>query len=241
MPVPARHRLNRALPFLPAAAYLATVATLEVLRRHSSWPRIGDLASTPAGVAAGHVWTLLTSGFVVEGDPVVQLVGTAITAFAAIWLLGGRTFWLAIVSAHIGSAVIAYVGIGILWVLANRHAVRLVDAPDYGISCVWAGLVGALVGALLWTRGHARGAELMAAGPAALGAFLLIVGHKGELANTEHALAFAIGVCVIVVRGFRAPAAARAPVMTPAVSARPGPAAPYGPVAPRRRSGGHAR
>jgi hypothetical protein len=193
---------------LLAAAYLLLVAGLELLQRTGGWPRPGALASSPAGIAAGNVWALVTSGLVIDGPPVVQLAGTAVTAFAVLELLGATAFWAAVAIAHLGSAVIAYAGVGVLWLVAGADVDAVVDAPDYGISCVWAGAAGALLTAVLAARGsRLRIAALVG------GAALLVAGAPGDgLAGVEHGLAFVLGGLTAVALGRRgARAVASAP------------------------------
>jgi hypothetical protein len=190
-------------------AYLLLVAALELLQRTDGWPRPDALASSPAGVAAGNVWELVTSGLVIDGPPVVQLAGTALTAFAVLQLLGAAAFWAAVAVAHLGSAVIAYAGVGVLWLVAGVDVDAVVDAPDYGISCVWAGAAGALLTALLAARGtRLRIAALVG------GAAVLVAGVPGDgLAGVEHGLAFVLGGLTAVALARRG---ARAVVSAPA-------------------------
>lgn len=173
--------------------YLALVAVLEVLRRTTSWPRPDDLASSPAGVAAGNVWALLTSGLVVAGDPVVQIAGTTLTAFVVIQVAGSSIFWAAVLVAHVGSALLAYAGVAVLWLFARADVDAVVDAPDYGISCVWAGAAGALAAATLARR--SRRERLLA--PLAVGVFFVAIPPSLGLAGAEHALAFALGALTV--------------------------------------------
>lgn len=179
--------------------YLGLVALLEILRQTTSWPRSDDLASSPARVAAGHLWPLLTSGLIVAGDPLVQLTGLGLTALAVIELLGASVFWIAAIAAHFGSAILAYAGVGVLWLIAPADVDAVVAAPDYGVSAVWAGIVGALVAAGL-ARRHWR--ERLPAVSAVAG-FLFVVGPPGGLAGAEHALSFALGALVVSVGGRR--------------------------------------
>lgn len=186
---------------------MVAVAVLETLRHTTTWPRVTDLASTPAGVAAGHVWPLLTSGLVVAGAPLAQLVGLGVTVLVVIQLLGAGAFWMAAGAAHLGSAVLAYAGIGILWLVQRSDVDGVVDAPDYGISCVWAGAIGALVAAGLGS-GRVRERALAVA---AIGLFYVVFGASGGLAGVEHVLAFALGAAVTWALGRRAATRSLAP------------------------------
>jgi hypothetical protein len=182
-----------------AGGYLLLVAVLAVLRRALGWPDPDALASSPAGVAAGHVWSLITSGLVVAGAPAVQLAATALTAVLVIQLLGAPAFWAAALAAHVGSAVIVYAGVGVMWLVSRADVDGVVDAPDYGISCVWAGAGGALAAAAFGGRGRL-------AGPVAIGAGLAAVAPAAGLAGVEHAVAFVLGALTVAAGRRRAAA-----------------------------------
>lgn len=172
-----------------AAGYLVALVGLEVLRRTASWPDPDLLASTPSGVARGDLEALLTSALVVAGAPFAQILGTAVTAVLVIRRLGARVFWATALAAHVGATLIAYLGVGLLWFVARGDVDHVVDQPDYGISCVWAGSVGALLAAHLAER-HPR---VLAAVATGVGLLLALVPPSGGLAAVEHGLAFALG------------------------------------------------
>jgi hypothetical protein len=182
-----------------AALYLLAVVGVEVLRRTTSWPHADDLASSPAGVAAGRVWPLVTSGLVVAGDPLVQLPALALTALAVVQIAGASAFWLAVAVAHLGSAVLAYVGVGVVSLASRASVDAVVDAPDYGVSCGWAGALGALLAAGLTRRRN--GPRLPVAIAVALAASLALLAPADGLAKAEHALALALGFLVVAVVG----------------------------------------
>jgi hypothetical protein len=114
---------------------------------------------------------------------------------------------MAAAAAHLGSAVLAYAGIGILWLVQRSDVDGVVDAPDYGISCVWAGAIGALVAAGLGS-GRVRERALAVA---AIGLFYVVFGASGGLAGVEHVLAFALGAAVTWALGRRAATRSLAP------------------------------
>jgi hypothetical protein len=203
--MPSRARI-RAFGAGLAGGYLLLVAVLAVLRRASGWPDPQALASSPADLATGHVWSLITSGLVVAGEPTVQLAATALTVALVIQLLGASAFWAAALAAHVGSAVIAYAGVGVLWLVAGADVDALVEAPDYGISCVWAGAAGALAAAAF----RRRSARVRVLAPVAIGAGVGIVAPAAGLAGVEHGLAFALGALTVAV-GRRSGAALSSP------------------------------
>lgn len=173
-----------------AGAYLLLVAALEIARADGIGPSVADIASSPAGVAAGRLWELLSSGLLVAGDPVVQLVAMAPVVALVVALLGPGTFWRAAFAGHVVATLLAYAGVGVLWVVARADVDSVVDAPDYGVSCVWAAALGALLAGTLrrpWVRWL---------GVAATAAFAVLVPFSRDLAGIEHLLAFALGAAV---------------------------------------------
>lgn len=173
-----------------AVAYLAAVVAFELLRRGEHGPQAADLASSPAGVASGHLLALLTSGLLVAGDPVVQIAGAAAAAAAVLILLGPGAFWRAALAGHVGATLVAYAGVGLIWLVSRADVDTVVDAPDYGISAVWAGSLGALVAA--GTRGSSR-RLVRSVAVAAVVVFVAAIGFSSDLAGVEHLLAFVLG------------------------------------------------
>lgn len=161
-------------------AYLAALVVIEV----SGTPDWQELAASPDAVAHGRVWLLLTSGLVVEGAEVVQIVVLAVVLALALWRLGAVRLWAVALAAHVGAALVAYAGVGVLWLIDRS----LVDArePDYGISVVMAGALGALAAA-----GGPRTALVV--GVLAVAGFGIGIVDASALANVEHLLGFAIG------------------------------------------------
>jgi hypothetical protein len=176
-----------------AVAWLGAVAALEATRRAAGWPAVQDLASSPAEVARGRVWSLLTSALLVTRDPIVQLVAAALLTVAAMQALGPATFWLAAAAGHVGSALLAYAGIGLLWLIGRADVDSVVHAPDFGISCVVIGVLGALTVA---ASGRVPPGQRMLA--IAAGVALWAVIPPFGLAAVEHALAFALGAVAAV-------------------------------------------
>lgn len=179
-----------------AAAYLLVVGAIEVARAGGLGPSAPDLASSPAGVAAGRVWELFTSGLVVAGDPVVQLAAAAPVVALVVLLLGPAVFWRAALAGHVGATLVAYAGIGVWWLLAAGDVDAVIDAPDYGISAVWAAALGAL---LVGTRRRPGVVRWLAVGATAV--FVVLIGFAPDLAGVEHLLAFGLGAAVTLWAG----------------------------------------
>jgi hypothetical protein len=174
---------------LLVVAYVVAVAIVELARSAYGHPRAADLGSSPAGVAAGRVWELLTSGFVVAGEPLAQLAGLALVAAVVVQRLGAGAFWRAALAGHFGSALLAYAGVGVLWLVSSDAVTDVIHAPDYGVSCVFAGAVGALAGAALMRR---RRLDVALAVSGAV-VFCVQIPFAPGLAGVEHLLAFTLG------------------------------------------------
>jgi hypothetical protein len=196
--------LRRNLGAELAALYLASVLALFVVERSTGLVDPAGLASSPAALAAGKVWTLLTSGLVIDGTAAPQLVVTAALALAALRCGGTRLFWTAAAAGHIGSTLIAYSGVGLVWLVDERLVDGVVRAPDYGISCIWAAGLG-VVAAGAWLRGGTPG---RAVAVASLGVLATVTVYSHGIATVEHGLAWILGAVVAVAAARHSAAAA---------------------------------
>ena len=180
---------------IAAAAWLAAVALLALTRVTWGWPAPHDVAASPDALERGRLWLLATSAFVIDGPPVVQIGATAVLIWVVVHRFGAGTFWATAVAGHVGSTVAVYAGIALVW-LFDAHAVRNVtDAPDYGISAVWAACVGVIC--VAGAAGELRRARLATAlGAGCLLTFLVLLPADGELADFEHLVAFLAGAAL---------------------------------------------
>jgi hypothetical protein len=190
-----RQRPTLGLGAAMAAAWLAAVALLAITRVTVGWPSPGDLAASPDALERGQLWRLPTSALVIEGPPVVQIGATALLIWIVVHRFGAPTFWVAAVAGHVGSTLAVYTGIALVW-LVDAHAVRHVtDAPDYGISAVWAACMGVVC--VAGAAGALRRARLATAlGAGCLLTFLVLVPADGEISDFEHLVAFLAGAAV---------------------------------------------
>ncbi len=186
-------RLARWIGIGGAIGYLGLVAVFEVARDAGGGPRVADMASSPSGVLAGHAWRLLTSAFIVAGEPVAQLALTTAAVVAVLVLFGPGLFWRAAFAGHVVATVIAYLGVAVLWLVERGDVDHVVDEPDYGISCVLAGTLGALTGAALraW-----KPWPVLVAAAIAIAILALVAPMSYDLTGAEHGLAFVLGVVV---------------------------------------------
>jgi hypothetical protein len=181
------------------ALWLVCVAAIAVVRAvDPGQASVHALACSPEAMAAGRLWTLVTSGFIIAGPPVPQLLMTGIVAAVVVRLAGAGTWWLSAVAGHFGATFVAYAGIAAVYLVDRPTAEGVVHAPDYGISAVWAATTGTLLVLLHRAGVHPRLTAVCTV--ALLGAFVALVGIDGELADVEHLLAFLFGLAVVTVR-----------------------------------------
>jgi hypothetical protein len=182
-----RSRLLAAL----AAAYFV-VAALDVVG--------AGLRASADAVGDGRVWLLLTSALDAQGAwPLAQVAVSAALAVAVAVREGIRTWWAAALAGHVGSAVVVYLAIAAAGAVGVASAREVAGRPDYGVSCVLAAGVGALLasGLVSLGRGDARrrAADLAAVAVGAAGAVVLAVLSVGWYAS-EHVVAVALGAGV---------------------------------------------
>lgn len=167
-------RLNSRLSFgqILLGAYIATVIVVAAIRDTVGTPLITDLASTPSALAHGAWWQLFTSGLVVDGPLLPQVLAVAVLGALSIYFRGSLLFWLTALIGHIFGTIITYVGVGVAWLIHPAWVSGLLRQEDYGISLIWCAALG-MVTAAAWlgpdsTRHHFDGGSDLAfrwAGP----------------------------------------------------------------------------
>jgi putative copper export protein len=214
----------RSLPLgrLAIGAYLACAVAVGVLPSATSLTHAqiaSALAFSPADLLAGEVWRLPLSGLVVDGDTWSQLTDLVPVVLLLVLLADSRTFWRAAIAGHVGSTLVAYGIVGALALTDPAALGEVVSGNDYGISCVWAGCLGALA-TVAARRGSRPVASAALFAACMLPALRLVspglVSSSGtlQLATLEHALAFAIGALAAAAPLRRsAPAAPRRPAL----------------------------
>jgi hypothetical protein len=197
------------MPELATAGYFALAAAIGAVPAltglsHSALD--SAMAFSPADLLAGKLWLLPLSGLVVDGETWVQLALLAGAAAVLVSVADGRLFWRVAIGAHVGSTLLAYAIVGLLAVTAPSITSGVITAPDYGVSCIWAGCLGAL--AITLARRSSRrlpafalfiAVALLTAVPLGLdgvGAQGFVTGGTLDLSPIEHVLAFGIGVLV---------------------------------------------
>jgi hypothetical protein len=208
---------------IAAAAWLAAVAAIAAVRALTGDPIAASLASSADEVAAGAEWRLLTSALVVQGAlPAAQIACTAALVWLVVRHLGGRVLVAVALASHVGATLVTYAGIGVLALAGAHDAARVAAMPDYGISAVAAGCLGALATAG-WLGVLQRRRLAIGAGVAALLASLVLLPAHGELADAEHLLALLAGAAVAALAlhdGGRADGDALRPARMPSLRRR---------------------
>lgn len=171
--------MNRHLIAVPAAGLAVSAVT--VANRLGAVP-LRELATTPASLADGRVWLLLTSAVVADRPAIASVAGFLIVGLAAGALVGGRVLWGAAAAGHL---------LGTLAVYALLDAASVtVTRPDYGTSAIIFAWIGAIAYAL-WSRGHTRPAVALPVVSVLVG---LLFRPQLDVLDTEHAAALALGI-----------------------------------------------
>jgi hypothetical protein len=195
---------RRSLAGLALVAYLAVAVVVGLLPSITPITRqtlVGALAFSPSDLVAGKLWLLPLSGVIVDGQTWAQLAVLAEVAVVLVVMAGARTFWRAALLAHVGSTLVAYALLGVVQLAEPSATGDLFRDPDYGVSCVWAGSVGAL--AVVAAR-RCTGLPTKVAVAAAVSAPLLALLSTGfvtpagtmDLATVEHLFGFLLGAVV---------------------------------------------
>ena len=212
LPVASWTGRDRGLALL-AVAYFAAVAR--------GFPD-ADLRASAEAVADGRLWLLLTSALDGQGDaPLLQVSAAAAVAALVVAREGPLAWWASALAGHVGSALLAYAAIGAAVALGSSGAERVAGRPDFGVSCVLGGGVGALLvsGVVSLRRdraaprdggartGPARG-DVLATAVGVAGALVLLPGSLGWY-GVEHPLSIALGAAAAwpLARARRAPRA----------------------------------
>ena len=174
------------------AAYFSTVAAIAMLRSVAGVPTVGQLGLTPDRLAAGKVWLLFTSAFVVNGPALLELAAFGATLLVASHALDGKFFALIAPLCHVGGTLLTYAALAVF--TGDTDGTHN-PAIDYGLSAIWLGLLGAvLVAYMPAARAGMRPARVIAGictASAVVGVALFPL-----LSACEHGFGFALGAVV---------------------------------------------
>lgn len=205
----------RAAPSIGLAAVFALVLAVSATTSAELAGAISvkAIAASPSEIGEGRWWLLLTSGMFAQSPLVPSLLTFAALAFSTCAICGSRVLWTAAIVGHVWSTLAAYLALELVR-LADPNAYELsISAPDYGVSAICAAWIGAIA-ARAWTRpgrsGHGRAViAALCLGSAVYGWLLRGAPPLGVL-DSEHVLAFILGVatCGVTRRSSRRHAAA---------------------------------
>ena len=159
----------------------------------------------------GELWTLVTSA-VVADDPVwISLASFAAITAVALLVCGGQLFWLAAAAAHVGSAISIYLFMALSRAVDGGLFTASVLRPDFGVSTMQGGILGATAFVLWRTSSGSRTRRaLVVAGVCVLAAIAWRLHPDPSVLTYEHHVAFLIGLLaarLVLGRGEPLPAA----------------------------------
>jgi hypothetical protein len=160
---------------------------------------LSTVATSPRAVAEARVWSLVTSGLLVQSPLFWSLVSFALLGALTLRVCGAATLWTAAVAGHIGSTLSVYA------LLASARTVdgdlfQVVQrAPDYGVSAISAAWLGAVACGSWQARDRTfRGKLATALAVVAVALFGWTLRRHLNVLDLEHVIAFGIGVLVSV-------------------------------------------
>jgi hypothetical protein len=198
-----RSLLTRRISLVSASALVGWLVCVCLLTAatHTRILQIGALASSPNKIVHGKLWSLLTSGLVVQQPLLISLLCLAALAGLAVVVCGPRLLWITAATGHICSTLGAYSALAMLRALRPHAFSALLARPDYGVSAISAAWLGALAATGWQWRDQTRRGKLsivLAVAATALFAFMLRRGLT--ILDSDHVFAFAIGVVLAAVR-----------------------------------------
>jgi hypothetical protein len=162
---------------------------------------VSSLASTQRGVGEGKAWLVVTSGLLADRPAIPSLVGFWLVGCGVLLVCSASAVIVSAVAGHTLSALGVYGLIGAARLVDPRLLASLDRVPDYGLSAMIAAWLGSIA-AVLWSRPDGRGTRvLVALGSVGCAGIGLAFRPDVTLLDSEHVLAFAIGVAVV--RGLR--------------------------------------
>jgi hypothetical protein len=191
-------RRMRGVGELVLLSYLACVIGIAIMQRVTGWPTVADLASSPALIIDGQWWRIITSGLVIQGPAVPQIIAIAVLGSLGIYIGGSWVFWRSAVAGHVVATLVAYAGFSAVWLLDRTLSTRFLTDPDYGVSLIWCAALGAFA-ALSWLGPRANWRRPHQPIPALLAVIVIVVvaAYSDPMAGVQHAIAFIVGLCII--------------------------------------------
>jgi hypothetical protein len=188
-----RRRVGRAA--VAASAVTAVTAAATAANRLGALS-VSTLAASPRALGQGKVWLILTSGLLADRPALPSLVGFWLVGFAVLFVFSARAAAGIAAGGHIVSALGVYAVIGLARLLDPDAFASIVKLADYGLSAVIAAWLGAIA-CVLWKRHPDRLARvLVVLGSAGCAAIGLALRPQVTFLDSEHVLAYAVGVAL---------------------------------------------
>jgi len=154
---------------------------------------LSSLAATPRAVGEGKFWLLLTSGLLADTPWLPSLLGFGVVLVGVLYVLPPRKVFVAAVAGQLGSTLLVYGLIGGARLVDGHAFASVVGLQDYGVSAMIAAWIGAVAGVAWGRHSPLR---------IALGCLVCLgvgLAFRPTLTflDSEHVVAFAIGVAVV--------------------------------------------
>ena len=159
---------------------------------------LSTLAASPHAIAEGKLWLLLTSGIIADRPWLPSLLGFAIVAFAVLSLASLRVVITAAVAGQVLATLFVYGFLDATRIVDGDAFSRLLDTPDIGLSAIIAAWIG-VIAAVLWRRHTTPRARVFIC-LGCVACVLIGLAFRPNLTafDSEHLVAFALGVAILV-------------------------------------------
>lgn len=181
------------------AWYLVVVMIVSILEFRYGRHVVAVLASSPHAMVSGRWWTLFTSGLIIDGPKLPQIIAILTLGVIAIYTSGAWVFWRVAIAGHIVGTLLTYLGVWLALTFTPAHLSRLINAPDYGVSLIWCSALGAIA-AICWkgtNKGKRSKPYLPVSFVACLVILFVVTWLSTGLAVYEHFVSFAVGYVIM--------------------------------------------
>jgi hypothetical protein len=162
---------------------------------------LAPFVASAAKIAAGQIWLLPASAFVVDRPVGVGLISFALLGLATLRICRAPVFWIAAAAGHIGSTLAVYAIIGASRLAEPHVFASAAVSQDFGVSAIQGAWVGAIATtSWRWAGVDHRARAAVAAGVCAVAAIAWWLHPDPSILTTEHLFAFLIGCGVVAWR-----------------------------------------
>lgn len=152
------------------------------------------LVASPRRLARGEVWLLVSNGVLVQRPVLLSLVSFVLLSMITLYLCGSRVFVVSALVGHVGSTLLAYSLLVVVWSVDTDATRGVAGISDYGVSAMQTAWIGAIAATAWRRRGQTpRGRLFVVVSCLGVGVFAWLVRSDLTLLDTDHLFAFAIG------------------------------------------------